>query len=95
MKEIGFQSKQLIELLREDYQLEESIIIKHLPILNDEINAFKIILYLINIETSLKNRENIAETMHNVAINIMETFHENPDLDLLANYFANLFSSNK
>ena len=51
MKETNFYSNHLIEIFRIQYQLDEPIINHFDNIIKDESNAFKIILFLTQIET--------------------------------------------
>jgi len=91
MKEQSYYSKQLTELLKNDYHLDESFINKHHNIINDENKAFKLTLFLIQIETSISDRDQAMKEMHKISKQALESFDSIPNLDLVANSFKNLF----
>lgn len=95
MKELGFHSKYLIEILIEQYQLQEPIINRFDTIINDENNAFKIILFLTQLETlvSDENPEYRFNVLHGSCLFALELLTKNSSVNLFE-CFLNTISEN-
>ena len=94
MKELGFHSKHLIEIFKKQYQLREQIINRFENIIGDESNAFKIILFLTQLETlvSDENPEYRFNVLHGASLLALELLSKNPNINLFE-YFLKTISS--
>lgn len=88
MKETVFYSKQLIEIFRKQYQLDEPIISHFDNIIKNESNAFKIILFLTQLETLVpyEDLEFRMKALHGGCLFAMEQLTENPTVNLYESF---------